>query len=167
MKKEISHCVVMKESKTLVAFFTKGGATEEYANIIAETLTENGLLVETCNLKNDIPDIAVFDTIILGAGVRMSMVYRRWKKILRQKAIKDKHLYLFLSSGMAADEPDKAVGKYLHPLVEKYGLKPDSLVSFPGKVPEKWAKDENIQKVTMNLDLAKKWAEKIARHVQS
>ena len=152
-------------SKTLVAFFTKGGASEEYANIIAETLSTNRLSVEICNLANDIPDITTFDTVILGTGVRMSMVYRRWKKVLKQKTIKGKHLHLFLSSDMAAEEPDKAVKKFLHPLVEKYGLKPDSMISFPGKIPEKWAKYDNNLKVTMNPDLAKKWAEEIARKI--
>ena len=154
-------------SKTLVAFFTKGGASEEYANIIAKTLSTNRLSVEICNLANGIPDITTFDTVILGTGVRMSIVYRRWKKVLKQKAIKGKHLHLFLSSGMAAEEPDKAVKKFLHPLVEKYRLKPDSMISFPGKIPEKWAKYDNSQKVTMNPDLAKKWAEEIASSIQS
>ena len=158
---------VIMNSKTLIAFFTKGGASEEYANVIAETLTKNKISVETCNLVNDIPDIATFDTIILGTGVRMSMVYRRWKKVLKQKAIKGKNLYLFLSSGMAAEEPDKAVEKFLNPLVEKYKIKPNSMVSFPGKMPEKWAKYDNDQKMIMNPDLAIKWAEEIASQIQT
>jgi menaquinone-dependent protoporphyrinogen IX oxidase len=154
-------------SKTLVAYYTKGGASEEYAKVIAETLSKNGLAVKICNLANDLPEITTFDTVILGTGVRMSMVYRRWKKILKQKAITDKHLYLFLSSGMAAEEPDKAVEKFLHPIIQKYSLKPDSLISFPGKIPEKWAKYDNNKKVTMNPDLAKKWAEEIVGKIKS
>jgi hypothetical protein len=47
---------------------------------------------------------------------------------------------MFLSSGTAIEEPDKAVEKFLSPLVERYNLKPKSLVSFPGKIPEKWSK---------------------------
>ena len=73
-------------SKTLVAYFTKGGASEEYAKVIANTLTANGFVVETCNLAHDIPDVASFDTVVLGTGVRISRVYRRWKKVLKQKA---------------------------------------------------------------------------------
>ena len=127
-------------NKILVAYFTKGGATEEYANVISETLKSKGHAIETQNLANKIPDITDFETVILGTGVRMYRVYGRWKKVLKQKSIKDKHLYLFLSSGMAAEEPDKAVEKFLNPLVKKFDLKTDSLVSFPGKMPEKWAK---------------------------
>ena len=149
------------KKKTLVAFFTKGGASEEYAMVIAETLSKGGLSVETCNLAEKIPDIAGFDIIVLGTGVRMFMVYRRWRKILKQKTLKDKHLFMFLSSGMAAEEPEKAVEKFLRPLVEKYDLSPDSLVSFPGKIPEKWAKYDDAPKAEMDLDKAKEWAKEI------
>ncbi|UCD13823.1 MAG: hypothetical protein JSW60_09760 [Thermoplasmatales archaeon] len=153
-------------SKTLVAYFTKGGASEEYAKVIGEMLTANGLVVETCNLAHDIPDVAAFDTVVLGTGVRISRVYRRWKKVLKQKALSSKHLFMFLSSGTAIEEPDKAVEKFLRPLVEQYGLKPKSLVSFPGKIPEKWAKLDG-QKETMKPDKAKAWAQEIAHQVQS
>jgi menaquinone-dependent protoporphyrinogen IX oxidase len=153
-------------SKTLVAYYTKGGASEKYAKVIAETLTENGLAVETSNLAYDIPDVAAFDTVVLGTGVRMSRVYRQWKKVLKQKALSNKHLFIFLSSGTAIEEPDKAVEKFLRPLMVKYNLKPISLVSFPGKIPEKWAKLDG-QKETMNPEKAKAWAQEITRQVQN
>jgi len=146
----------------LVAYFTKSGASEEYAKVISESLSSHGLSVEMYNLSKEIPNIKDYDTLILGTGVRMSMVYGRWKKLLKQKEIKSKKLFLFLSSGMAAEEPKKAVEKFLNPLVEKYNLKPELLVSFPGKIPEKWAKYDDSPKDKMDLDLAKKWAEKIA-----
>lgn len=152
--------------KTLVAYFTKGGASEEYTKVIAETLEEYGLAVEICNLAIDIPDVTVFDTVVLGTGVRMFRVYRPWKKVLKQRALSDKHLFMFLSSGTAIEEPEKAVEKFLRPLVEKYNLKPKSLVSFPGKIPEKWAKLDG-QKDTMKPEKAKAWAQEIAHYIQS
>ena len=153
-------------SKTLVAYFTKGGASEEYAKVIAETLTENGFTVEICNLAHDIPEVADFETVVLGTGVRMFRVYRPWKKVLKQKTLSNKHLFMFLSSGMAIEEPDKAVEKFLRPLVEKYNLMPKSLVSFPGKIPEKWAKLDS-QKETMKPEKAKAWAQEISRQIKS
>lgn len=153
-------------NKVLVAYYTKGGASEMYAKVITKILTANGLMVETCNLAQNIPDVAAFDTIVLGTGVRMFRVYRRWKKVLKQKGIDSKDLFMFLSSGTAIEDPEKAVVKFLHPLVEKYNLKPKSLVSFPGKIPEKWAKLED-QKETMMPDKAKVWAQEIARQVHS
>lgn len=152
-------------NKTLVAYFTKGGATEEYAKAITETLTAEGIAVDLQNLALDIPDVTSFDTIVLGTGVRISRVYRRWRKVLKQKSLRDKHLYLFLSSGTAIKEPDNAVVKFLQPVVDKYGLKPLSMTSFPGKIPEKWAKLDG-GKETMKLEDAKAWAEKIASQIQ-
>ena len=152
-------------NKTLVAYFTKVGASEEYSKVIAETLKENGLVVNIYNLAHDIPDVATFDIVILGTGMRMGRVYRTWKKILKQKALSNKHLFMFLSSGTAIEEPDKAVEQFLLPLVEKYGLKPESLISFPGKIPEKWAKLDG-GKETMKPEKAQAWAQKIARQFQ-
>jgi len=152
-------------NKTLVAYFTKGGASETYAKIISDTLKSNGLTVETCNLADNIPEIASFDIIVLGTGVRMFRVYRRWKKILKQKSLLNKNLFMFLSSGTAIEDPKKAVEKFLHPLVEKYNLKPKSLVSFPGKIPDKWAKLDD-QKSTINPNKAKEWANEIALKYQ-
>lgn len=153
-------------SKILVAYFTKGGASEEYAQIVAKKLTDDGLVVEIRNLAHDIPDVAAFNTVVLGTGVRMFRVYRRWKKVLKQKALGNKHLFMFLSSGTAIEDPDKAVEKFLRPIVEKYSLKPISMISFPGKIPEKWAKIDD-QKETMKPDKAKAWAQEIARQIQS
>lgn len=59
----------------LVGYFTKGGASEQYANEIAETLKTDGLDIEITNLAQGVPDITNFDIIILGTGVRMYRVY--------------------------------------------------------------------------------------------
>jgi len=153
-------------NKILVAYFTKGGASEKYANIIAETLTADGFIVETCNLKHNIPNVADFNTVILGTGVRMFRVYRPWKKVLKQKGLSSIALFMFLSSGTAIEDPNKAVNKFLNPLVDKYGLKPVSLVSFPGIIPEKWAKLDG-EKETMKPEKALEWAKEIAESVKS
>jgi len=147
-------------NKILVAYVTKGGATEQYAQVIADTLLAEKQTVTLCNLSSELPDIKDFDTLILGAGVRMFMVYRRWKKILKNKTIHQKNLYLFLSSGMAIEEPEKAVEKFLTPLVQRYDLTPKSMISFPGIIPEKW-KQENDPKETMKPEIATAWAGKI------
>ena len=152
-------------NKVLVAYFTKGGASKEYAEVISKTLSENKFSVDTINLKEKIPDISSYDTIILGTGVRMFMVYRRWKKILKQKVLNDKNLFLFLSSGMAMEEPEKAVEKFLDPLVKKYDLKPVSLISFPGKFPDKWAENEE-QKKSMKPELAIDWTQDIIQKIK-
>lgn len=150
----------------LIAYFTKVGASEEYAKVIAETLKENGLTVEISNLASNIPEVEAFETVILGTGVRAFRVYRRWKKVLKQKSLAGKNLFIFLSSGTAIEDPDKAVEKYLRPLVKKYNLQPKDLISFPGKIPDKWAKLDD-QKETMKPDKAKAWANEISHQIQN
>ena len=157
---------ILMNDKVLVAYFTKEGASEEYANIIADALTAKGLSVEKYNLANEIPDVTAYEAVVLGTGVKMSIVYRRWKKILKQKSLDSKQLFMFLSSGMAIEEPDGAIDKFLNPIIKKYGLKPKSLGSFPGKIPDKWAKLDE-QKETMEPDKAKAWADEIASLIQS
>jgi len=152
-------------SKVLVAFYSKGGASEKYANIIADTLKDHGYSIEISNLAKAIPDISDFDTVVVGTGVRMFRVYRRWKKILKQKTLDKKNLYMFLSSGTAIENPDKAVEKFLKPLVDKFNLKPKSLVSFPGIIPGKWA-NQDSEKDTIMPDLAKEWAQVISHQIQ-
>ena len=151
-------------NKILVAYYTKGGASEEYAKVIAETLIKNGQNVKIHNLAYEIPDITGFNTIVLGTGVRMFRVYRRWKKILKNKLLNNKHLFMFLSSGTAIEKPDEAVNKFLYPLVQKYNLKPESLISFPGKIPERWAKLDG-QKETIKPEKAKAWAMEIIKRI--
>ena len=53
------------KNKILLSFFTKGGATEDYANVIEKTLIKNGFSVEKYNLAKNIPNIKDFDIIIL------------------------------------------------------------------------------------------------------
>ena len=72
---------------------------------------------------------------------------------------------MFLSSGTAIKEPDKAVDKFLRPIVQKYDLKPKLMVSFPGIIFEKWVKEDD-EKGTMKPELAKAWAQEIANHIQ-
>jgi menaquinone-dependent protoporphyrinogen IX oxidase len=153
-------------TEILIAYFTKSGASEEYAKIIAEALRANEFSVEVYNLAQNIPDVAAYDTIILGTGVRMFRVYRRWNKVLKQKSMPSKRVFMFLSSGTAIEDPDKAVDKFLRPIVQKHRLTPDSLVSFPGKIPEKWAKLDG-EKDTMKPEKATAWAQEIVRQLQS
>jgi flavodoxin len=50
-------------NKTLVAYFSKGRVSEECAKIIGETLKENRLAAEICNLTHDIPEAADFEIL--------------------------------------------------------------------------------------------------------
>jgi menaquinone-dependent protoporphyrinogen IX oxidase len=151
--------------RILVCYHTKGGASKTYATMIADTLISEGFAIDLIDLKEKVPDASAYDVIILGTGVRLSRVYGRWKKILKQQGIHEKALYLFLSSGMAMEEPEKAVEKFLSPLLKRYDLNPADMISFPGAVPERWAESEE-QKHAVKPEKAKTWALEISTRLK-
>jgi len=147
--------------RALVAFHTKSGASETYASAIAGTLAAQGIQADLVNLRDRTPEVSGYDAVIVGTGVRISFVYGRWKKILKQKELKSKKLFMFLSSGTAIEKPDEAANKYLSPIIAKYGLKPLLLGSFPGFIPAKMAETE-AQKNSVKPEMAREWANEIA-----
>ena len=147
--------------KTPVAYYTKSGASETYAKVVAETLKENGFEVNLINLKNTKPGISGHDLIIAGTGIRISRIYGKWKKVLKHKDIGSKKLAIFLTSGTAVDKPQEAIEKWVNPLVEKYGLKPIAIGSFPGTFPDKFKEEKDKGKETIKPEIAKKWAEEL------
>jgi menaquinone-dependent protoporphyrinogen IX oxidase len=148
------------QGKTLIAHVTAGGATEMYANVVAETLRANGCDVDVVNLRREkVDDLSGYSSVVLGTGVRMSMVYRRGRSFLARSDLKGKPLGIFLSSAMALDKPDEAREKFLDPLVQKNGLSPVMHDAFPGKVPLGPGKLED----KTDADIARKWAEEFAR----
>jgi len=153
--------------KTLVAYYTKSGASRTYAEIIANTLKERGIEVTLVDMNQAKPDISNYELIIAGTGIRMFRIYSKWKKVLKHKEIGKKKLAIFLSSGTAIDKPDEAIEKWINPLVEKYKLKPLAIGSFPGKMPEKFQDEKDKGKETMKPEIAKQWAEELAEKFRS
>ena len=149
-------------SGTLLAYISAGGATEQYADVIAETLRSRGREVKLVDLKREkIPDLSQYDAVILGTGVRMAMIYRRGKQFLRRKDLKGKRLAVYLSSGMAIQDPQKAKARFLAPLIEKCGLTPVMYDAFPGKMPGAGSKLDD----RTDADVAREWAEELDKHL--
>ena len=150
------------QTKTLLAYITAGGATEEYARVIADTLRSRGHTVELVDLKRGrVPDLSAYESVVLGTGVRMAMVYRRGKQFLGRKDLKGKRLAVYLSSGIAIQDPDKAKERFLTPLVKRHGLEPVMYDAFPGKAPGSAGKLED----RTDTDVARRWAEELAERL--
>jgi len=147
-------------SRTLLAYISAGGATEQYAQVIAETLRSRGHEVDLVNLKREqAGDLSDYGNFVLGAGVRMAMVYRRGKQFLRRKDLEGKKLAVYLSSGMAIEDPQKARERFLTPFIEKCGLRPVMYDAFPGKAPG--GPDGKLDDRT-DVEVARSWAETLA-----
>ena len=74
------------KNKTLLAYMTKGGATETAAKTIADVLrTKFNLEVDLVNLKKQpSPNIAPYNNVIIGSGVRTGKIYKQALKMLEQ-----------------------------------------------------------------------------------
>jgi menaquinone-dependent protoporphyrinogen oxidase len=89
--------------KTLIAYASKSGATEQVAKIIEEVLKETpGLEVELANLRKDSPNIAQYENIVVGAGVRAGKVYSEALDFLNQD-FSNKKVAFFVCCGGAGD----------------------------------------------------------------
>lgn len=134
----MAHTTQKTGGKTLVAYATKGGVTEESANIIASVLRDKHKLeVDVVNLtKNPKPDVSQYKNVVIGSGVRMGKWYKQTLKLLESDFHNIK-VALFLSSGEAG-EPDKhkqSITKYIKKVLEKYPhVKPVAAEAFGGRM---------------------------------
>jgi menaquinone-dependent protoporphyrinogen oxidase len=92
----------LSANKTLVAYETKGGATEEAARKLADTLrSKYQLEVDLVDLKEQkVPDLTQYRNVIIGGGVRAGKVYDKALKFL-ENDLSGKHVAFFVSSAEA------------------------------------------------------------------
>jgi len=128
----------MTGDRTLVAYVTKGGVTEEAASVISSVLRDKyGLVVDVVNLRENFsPDLAKYANVIIGSGVRMQKVYKETLKFL-ENDFGDKRVAIFLSSAEAGDPKsyDQAITKYIKNVLAKYPqVKPVAAEAFGGRM---------------------------------
>jgi menaquinone-dependent protoporphyrinogen oxidase len=151
--------------KTLIAYATKGGVTEESAHAIADVLRQkHGFEVDIVNLKEiPSPDIVQYRNIIIGSGIRMGRWYKRALKML-DSDFTGKYVALFLSACSAGD-PDKhgeAVKNYLDAVLAKHPhVKPVAAQAFGGRM-------KMLGRVVDNCDpeQVRVWADEVGRKLK-
>jgi len=128
----------MEQNKTLVAYQTKSGATEEAARKIAEVLrSKHRLEVDLVNLnKQKIFDGSHYHNIVIGGGVRFGKVYSKALKCL-ENDFNEKKVAFFVISGEAGD-PEKyqqAKSKFVENVLVNYpNVKPVATEAFGGRM---------------------------------
>jgi len=154
----------MATGKTLIAYATKGGVTEDAASLIAEILSNKyNLEVDIVNLgKTARPDLEQYRNVIVGSGVRMQRVYRKALKFLGNN-FENKKVAIFLSSAEAGDPKshDQAILKYImRNLAKPPNVRPVAAEAFGGRIRffgKTIADTRNMEKVkALAEDLGKK-----------
>ena len=153
----------MSANKTLVAYETKGGATEEAARKLADTLrSKYQLEVDLVDLKEQkVPDLTQYQNVVIGGGVRAGKVYSKALKFL-ENDLSGKHVAFFVSSAEAGTPGsyEKAKVKFVENTLANYPkIKPVATEAFGGRI-------KILGKtVTDNTDMAKveAWAEELGK----
>ena len=153
----------MSANKTLVAYETKGGATEEAARKLADTLrSKYQLEVDLVDLKEQkVPDLTQYQNVVIGGGVRAGKVYDKTLKFL-ENDLSGKRVAFFVSSGQAGTPGsyDKAKIKFVEGTLANYpNIKTVSTEAFGGRIK---ILGKTVQD---NTDLAKveAWAEELGK----
>ena len=123
----------MSSNRTLVAYVSKGGVTEEYANVIANTLRDKYRLdgYVTNLKKSPMPELAKYANIVVGYGVRMGRPYKEAIKFIEKSDFSDMKVAIFVTS---VEPRDEAISKYINSTLEKHPhLKPVATEVFGGR----------------------------------
>ncbi|HML03980.1 MAG TPA: flavodoxin domain-containing protein [Candidatus Bathyarchaeia archaeon] len=111
--------------KTLIVYASKSGAAEQAAQMILDVLKDKyGLEVDLVNLRKDSPNPALYENIIIGAGVRAGKVYREALRFLKQD-FGTRKVAFFVSCGGAGDPKnyEKSCTKYITEVLAHYPRK--------------------------------------------
>jgi len=153
----------MSENKTLIAYATRGGTTEEYAKAISSVLTDEfKMQADLVNLKKARnPDLTQYQNIIVGAGIKMFKMHKEGAEFLEKKNFGEKNVGIFLSSLVPRDE---AIKKYVDVILQKNTtLKPIVVEVFGGRMR---IFGKTSQDMT-DIEKAKEWTRKISEHLRS
>jgi menaquinone-dependent protoporphyrinogen IX oxidase len=141
--------------KTLIVYSTKTGINEKAANAIADVLKATfSIDVTVADLKNGPPEIAPFQNIIVGGGVKGTSVYNEAVEFLG-KDFGDRNVALFFC---CEDYEDPKVlsteDNSKKALAKNKILKPIDTAAFGGCVRQEG--EEIID--TLNMDRVREWA---------
>jgi menaquinone-dependent protoporphyrinogen oxidase len=128
----------MSAGKTLIAYQTKIGATEEAARKIADTLrSKYQLEVDLVDLKKqNAPDLKPYQNIIVGGGVRGGRIYGETLKFLKND-FSGKQVAFFVCCSWAGTPGSyqNAKTKFVEKTLTKYpNINPVSTEAFGGRI---------------------------------
>ena len=129
------------DTKILVTYATKHGATEEIANKIGEILRQAGLLTDVYPVKN-VKNLAAYNAVILGSAVYIGSWRKEAVQFLKanQQALAARAVWLFSSGPTGEGEPIELLKGWRFPpaqqsLVES--IHPRNIAVFHGNLDEK------------------------------
>jgi menaquinone-dependent protoporphyrinogen IX oxidase len=148
----------VSEHKTLIAYATRGGTTEDYAKAIHTVLNDEfKLSTDLVNLKiQRNPNLSSYRNVIVGAGIRMFQMHKEGVAFLETTDFSEKKVGIFLASIMPRDE---AIKKYVDVLLQRNStLKPIAVEVFGGRMRILGRTTHDMT----DIEKAEEWARTIA-----
>jgi menaquinone-dependent protoporphyrinogen IX oxidase len=153
----------MSENRTLIAYATQGGTTEDYAKAIGFVLTDEfKMQVDLVNLKKDRnPNLTPYRNVIVGTGIKKFKMHKEGAEFLEKTDFRDRKVVIFISSLMPKDE---IIKRYVDALMQKNTeLKPFVIEVLGGRMK---ILGRTIADKT-DIEKSKAWARKIAEQLRS
>ena len=153
----------MSENRSLIAYATHGGTTEDYAKAIASVLTDEfKMQVELINLRIDHnPNFKPYRNIIIGTGIQKFRIYKEGVEFLEKTDFGDRKVVIFVSALMPRDH---IIEKYIDKIIQKNTkLKPIAVEVLGGRMK---VLGRTITDKT-DIEKSKTWARKIAEQLQA
>jgi menaquinone-dependent protoporphyrinogen IX oxidase len=153
----------MSENKTLIAYATRGGTTEDYAKAIGIVFREEFKLpADIVNLKkNHNPDLTPYQNVVVGAGIKIFKMHKEGAEFLEKNDFGNRKVAIFLSSLVPRDE---AIKKYVDVIIQKNTkLKPFAVEVFGGRMRILGRTTRDMT----DIEKAKEWARKVAEQLRS
>jgi len=151
----------MSENKTLIAYATRGGTTEDYAKAIGSVLTnEFKMQVDIVNLNKDHNiKLTPYRNVVVGAGIRTFKMHKEGAEFLEKTDFGDRKVAIFLS---ALEPRDRAIKRYVDVILQKnMKLKPIAVEVFGGRLRMLGITSVDIT----DIEKAKEWVRKIAEQL--
>ena len=152
--------------KALIIYGTRFGWTQKTVNTIAQDLIKEGYEVEVAQKlnKRQKAKISEYDLLIAGSSIVSGMWKSGIKKFLKKYGPKVRRLCIFVTSagtlhysmknGMTFEQArDKALQKYISPLVSRYNLNAFKTGIFGGQN----GKGDNIKYNNWDEEQVRQW----------
>lgn len=154
----------MMSNKTLIAYTTRGGATEKTAQKIAEVLkAKYGLEADLVNIgKQSAPSLEPYGNVIVATGVQRGEIYDETRRFLNQDFGNRKLAYFTCSEFIYPKTYEETVAMYINDVLANYPkFKPVATAAFGG-----YLKDLGL-KVSRKMDMAKveAWAVELGKRL--
>jgi len=129
------------DTKILVTYATKHGATEEIANKIGEIIRQAGLPTDVYPVKN-VKNLVTYNAVILGSAVYIGSWRKEAVQFLKanQQALAARAVWLFSSGPTGEGEPIELLKGWRFPPAQRSlveSIHPRNIAVFHGNLDEK------------------------------